>query len=179
MRDASLGWLAVEIEEGFTNGLLRSANANPTLEALKLCRGKMASFHDTFDRNRPNSMVAIMLTIVDVLCALFIVLCPFKYFLPVSLAPVQLWSVLAVFLLLSAYKCSSCLIDILENPFAGKYDVFNVDALLCSTEKMMFVAMRAPFDTAHRNGEIATADASGLASGGKVLPPIQNQNATQ
>ena len=95
---------------------------------------------------QPALWAALMIFMVDVLVVLVLVGAPLQFYLE-SGGCFQWWLLLGVILLLLPFLCTTAIIQMLQNPYAGEHgDVYNCDALMGSTEQACFSLLRARFD---------------------------------
>lgn len=145
-RDTVLAWISCEIQQGIASGLLYPSCTTTALDNVAFLRGKMAAFHDQFSTNQPALWAALMIFMVDVLVVLILLGAPLQFYLESSMC-LQWWIALGVLLLTLPFTCTSEIIQMLQNPYTGEHgDVFNVDALMASTEQCIFASLRARFD---------------------------------
>ena len=121
-------------------------------------RGICARHMDLFTRNMPNVWFATCHVIVNYLVILQ------TFYLSVQLDPAQViesgetsdhrevlftyvfcnW--VFSFMLASTYWVASSMVEVLATPFGYGDDAYNADALLASTDRMLFASLRAKFN---------------------------------
>jgi len=158
-RDCVVAWCGGVMEEMARKELVAPCTTYaPMVTGL---RGITAKHHDGFVRNMPNIWYAVGRLLADCLVYLNLLALPLKlHRLPSSEIwdSADVWSnhwMLVIFCLLvvaggfvisCVYRLPWSMIGVLLNPFGTGVDAYNTDALLASTDRMLFVSMRALFD---------------------------------
>ena len=160
-RDTVLVWLIAAIHQMWRDGQIDAEPINFNDHVNEL-RTRYARFHDLFQRNSPNAWTATMLVVTDIL--ILIVLCGFPFRMTVwtpgkGTTCFQIWVIVAVFLVMTAYRISVTMVALLRDPIhfhVGKiaFDVFDVDVFIASSERAIFFFLRATFD---QNARLAGA----------------------
>lgn len=183
-RDTIITWAAHTVETMITNGQIRELAISPML--FPSLRGICARHHDLFVRNMPNAWFAIARLFIDLLvyCELATLVSadmPLDHRSGEGLRWRDMWldmgydrivvllfySVLvymSAFIVAAAYWLAWSMVHTLAFPFsngnAGLVDDYNTDALLGSTDKMLFASLRALFDYEMRDALAAHLEAS-------------------
>ena len=109
-------------------------------------------FTDNFIRFRPNTFTSVMQVVVDILLFLYAIGTPFTLVEIPGCECFQIWTILAVFLLVFPIITSHSMVTILADPFSNinsAHDIFNFDTLIVSSEQTIFASLRGGFDQAH------------------------------
>jgi len=151
MRDTVCAWISSEIQQGIYSGILNPACQTTCLDNVCFLRAKMAAFHDQFNTNQPALYASLMVFVVDVLIFLLLLGAPVQLFVHGTSQCFQWWVVLGVMLITLPFLCTSTIIKLLQQPYHRDHvddhgDVFNVDALMGSTEQCIFASLRSRFD---------------------------------
>jgi len=175
-RDIVVAWIAQQIEDLVRDGQIREMAINP--ESVQGLRGILARHHDLFVRNNPNTYWALMRQVTDYIVLLTVLGFPFMLNEVGTVADhtaaqaLQPWVIVGVFLIVSAFTSSMRMCQILDQPFDTEDDSYNCDALLASTDRVTFSALRALFDVNVRDQPDDTAQGDTKLDGIKSCPTI-------
>jgi len=155
-RDTCVTWVGIVIEEMIREDMIRELAVTNSL--ILGIRGAAGKHHDLFVRNMPNVWFGLCSCIVNLVVILQTIhaviqidsksiqeiddLYERRSVLYVYSACVLLFS----FLMASTYWVAEKMIDTLIMPFHDGDDAYNVDALLASTDRMLFATLRASFE---------------------------------
>lgn len=163
VRDTLIAWTQATIEQLVQERCIRhTAVGNMMIPGL---RGICARHHDLFVRNMPNVWFAVAKLLVDYLVVVQIF----------SLASESQGDVLeeadislrhrrlflltlstfcTAWLVSSAYWLPWSIVKLLENPWDSEVDSYNCDALMGSSERMLFATLRSRFDADALDAEL-------------------------
>jgi hypothetical protein len=156
LRDVVITWIGAVIEDLIRSNDVRELSIHSML--VPGLRGICARHMDLFTRNMPNVWFATCHVIVNYLVILQ------TLYLSVQLDPAQViesgetsdhrevlftyvfcnW--VFSFMLASTYWVASSMVEVLATPFGYGDDAYNADALLASTDRMLFASLRAKFN---------------------------------
>ena len=150
-RDAVIGWLAGDIAE-LTRlpGVNGRFVADTLARALAEVRALTARHHDLFVRDNPNFYLDLMILVVNTLLFLVVISYPFSLLVYsnkiLKLLPCfQPIVMIAVFAMVASFRTAYSLLARLRNPFSWSRDRISIDSLLASTDRTIFVSLRANF----------------------------------
>jgi len=142
-----LAWISAELQQAAFYKV--TSGSFPKL--LGDMRKATLDFHHSFIINQPNLWATLMKFVVDSLVFLYVLSAPFTAFL-FEAGCMQPFVFFSTFFLCLPYLCSSTLLERLNTPFPRNHDshnyhdVYNLDGLMCSTEKAVFSALRVQLD---------------------------------
>lgn len=151
-RDALFGLLMSTVQQGVTKKILSAGFEIELSRCVCKLRSDCAGFHDNFIRFRPNIFTSVMQVVVDILLFLYAIGTPFTLVEIPGCECFQIWTILAVFLLVFPIITTHSMVKILADPFSNinsAHDIFNFDTLIVSSEQTIFASLRGGFDQAH------------------------------
>ena len=180
-RDLLLTWAGQRVEALRQSGHIDGGVLALSFSLLKL-RAMCARHHDLFLRHMPNIWFAASRLLVDLLIALLLIQLPLNavesHVLDAEGHAVDshLQSIhcaitaVGAFFVAFAFGAAWSVVELLSNPFAAEIDTYNVDPLLASSERCLFVQLRSAIIgrellRAARESPVASAGADDLAEG--------------
>ena len=181
-RDLLLTWAGQRVEALRQSGHIDGGVLALSFSLLKL-RAMCARHHDLFLRHMPNIWFAASRLLVDLLIALLLIQLPLNavesHVLDAEGHAVDshLQSIhcaitaVGAFFVAFAFGAAWSVVELLSNPFAAEIDTYNVDPLLASSERCLFVQLRSAIigrellSRAARESPVASAGADDLAEG--------------
>ena len=188
-RDCVVAWCGGVMEEMARKDLVAPCfTYAPMVAGL---RGITAKHHDGFVRNMPNTWYAVGRLLADMIVYLQLLALPIKMH---RLDSSEIWDpdnsdvwsnhwmlvifcltlVAGGFVISCAYWLPWSMIGVLLNPFGKGVDAYNTDALLASTDRMLFVSMRALFDPkspSPQNSQKSSGSIYNMLTPSQVLSP--------
>ena len=178
-RDLLLTWAGQRVEALRQSGHIDGGVLALSFSLLKL-RAMCARHHDLFLRHMPNIWFAASRLLVDLLIALLLIQLPLNavesHVLDAEGHAVDshLQSIhcaitaVGAFFVAFAFGAAWSVVELLSNPFAAEIDTYNVDPLLASSERCLFVQLRSAIIgrellRAARESPVASAGADDLA----------------
>ena len=124
-----------------------------------------------------------MQVVVDILLLLYALGTPFTLVEVPGIECFQIWTVLAVFLLVFPIITAYNMVAILIDPFSdinAAHDVFNFDTLIVSSEQTIFASLRGGFDQAHiREEEDQGSDKEALFEAKEETPRENHKDGVE
>jgi hypothetical protein len=161
-RDVVVVWIRNVVERMIRDGQVRELAIDASM--FTTLRGICARHHDLFVRNMPNVWYAVCSVIVNYSVVLQVAHVALQLdhstvvettvdldFTPSADRRSVLWTYMVCvyvfsFMTASTYWIATSMIEVLVKPFAHGPDAYNADALLASTDRMLFASLRGMFD---------------------------------
>ena len=179
-RDLLLTWAGQRVEALRQSGHIDGGVLALSFSLLKL-RAMCARHHDLFLRHMPNIWFAASRLLVDLLIALLLIQLPLNaveshlvdaegHAVDSHLQSIHCAiTAVGAFFVAFAFGAAWSVVELLSNPFAAEIDTYNVDPLLASSERCLFVQLRSAIigrellSRAARESPVASAGADDLA----------------
>ena len=150
-RDVLVTWAGQKVEALRRSGHIAGGAPVALAHSILKLRGICARHHDLFVRHMPNVWFAASRLLIDFLIFFLLIKLPLSVVDSAGLdahrhAALSIHCVITAmgaFFVAFAFGAAWSVVALLSNPFAAELDTYNVDPLLASTERCLFVQLRA------------------------------------